>query len=166
MLCRTCKTASSTPRPLLYANCKGSRKSARRFCNYDSTTLSKTFMMADVRATGRKSFTTFTVVFFDTGIIQEVFHKAGIEHWDKDWLKITHKMEQSCSAYVFNRPGLILTGPAALPAFVLSSSLSTSWGLWPSAFRPVPLLGFRLSRSISSHLVWLKSLVQTNIKSV
>ena len=80
MLCRTCKTASSTPRSLLYANCKGSRKSARRFCSYDSTTLSNTFMMADVRATGRKSFTTFTVVFFGTGIIQEVLHKAGIEH--------------------------------------------------------------------------------------
>ena len=57
---------------------KGSRKSATgRLCNCASTSLSNTFRMAEVKATGRnKSFITFTVVFFGTGIMQEVFHKA------------------------------------------------------------------------------------------
>ena len=40
-------------------------------------------MIAEVRATGRKSFITFTVVFFGTAIIQAVFHRAGIEHRER-----------------------------------------------------------------------------------
>ena len=51
---------------------------ARWLCNCASTTLSNTYMTAEVKATGRdKSLIAFTVVLFGTGIIQEVLvHKA------------------------------------------------------------------------------------------
>ena len=58
---------------------KGPENQQQSFAT-DSSTLSNTFMMAEVRSTGRKSFVAFTVVFFGTGIMQEVFHIAGTGH--------------------------------------------------------------------------------------
>ena len=46
----------------------------------DLLKLSKTFITADVNATGKRSFIDLMGDFFGTGTMQEVFHVGGILH--------------------------------------------------------------------------------------
>jgi hypothetical protein len=62
-------------------------------------------MTAEVNATGRRSFIILTGVFFGTGTMQDVFHRDGIFDCARDMLKITVRIEQSCSAQKFRTLG-------------------------------------------------------------
>ena len=86
--CKSVFNASSTPLLGLYANCSGS-KSGSTFRKISSlTSLSKTFITSDVRATGRKSLKFPECFVFGTGTIIECFQSSGTFWQDRDMLKM------------------------------------------------------------------------------
>ena len=70
---------SSTPLLALWANYRGSMRSATEATNWLHTILSIHFARTDVKATGLKSFICFTLSFFGTGIMIELFHVHGTD---------------------------------------------------------------------------------------
>ena len=104
----------------------------------ERTTRSHTFIRADVRATGRRSFKDDITSLFGTGTMHAVFQAAGTVFVEKHALNITQKMRASCSAHVLSTHGAMLSGPLALLGFACWIAHQTSSSLVPSFKRHHP----------------------------
>ena len=94
--------ASSTPLPVLYANCSGSSMGWTTERMNDLTIFSRVFITSNVRATGRRSLSCFGAEFFRTGIIVDIFQRKGTKCWSlEEALKIITELIsikfQSCT---------------------------------------------------------------------
>ena len=94
--------------PLLYANCKGSRKSATRLCNCDSTTPSHTpswWQKSEPQGASHSSPSLSSSLYWN--------NTRGFPQ-SRDWalrqrlVKNDRKWSKGAQHNVFNRPGLIL----------------------------------------------------------
>ena len=89
------RTASSTPRLVLYANCKGSSWSSTSLFSSFNTNRSKHFIIIRFNATRRRLFISVNIGFFGTGIISAVFHVVGTLLCLRERLKRIVKIQAS-----------------------------------------------------------------------
>ena len=110
------RTASFTPRLVLYANCKGSSLSSTSLFSSFNTNRSKHFIIIGVIATGRRLFISVNIGFFGTGIISAVFHVVGMLLCLRERLKRVVKIPASSQQLLKTFPH-ILSCPLALCTF-------------------------------------------------
>ena len=89
------KKASSQLLLLWHANWNRSSESLMNDLSCGSTIRSQVFRATEVNATGLRSFILPTLLFFGTGMMQELFHISGTTTHRNDKLKIVQNISHS-----------------------------------------------------------------------